>query len=46
MYFNKNGWAKLEIGLAKGKKTFDKKDAIKERDIKREAQREIRNRNR
>jgi len=41
--FNKNGWAKLEIGLAKGKKTFDKKDAIKERDIKRDAQRELRN---
>ena len=32
--------------MAKGKKTFDKKDSIKERDIKREAQREIRNRNR
>ena len=43
IYFNKNGWAKLEIGLAKGKKTFDKKDAIKERDIKRDAQRELRN---
>ena len=36
----------LEIGLAKGKKTFDKKDAIKERDIKRDAQRELRNRRR
>lgn len=43
IFFNKNGWAKLEIGLAKGKKTFDKKDAIKERDIKRDAQRELRN---
>lgn len=46
IYFNKYGWAKLEVGMAKGKKTFDKKDSIKERDIKREAQREIRNRNR
>ena len=43
IYFNKKGWAKLEIGLAKGKKTFDKKDAIKERDIKRDVQRELRN---
>jgi SsrA-binding protein len=44
IYFNSKGRAKLEIGLAKGKKTFDKKDAIKERDIKRDAQRELRNR--
>ena len=43
IYFNKKGWAKLEIGLAKGKKTFDKKAAIKERDIKRDVQRELRN---
>ena len=34
LYFNKNGWAKVEIGLAKGKKIFDKKNSIKERDIK------------
>ena len=46
IYFNKKGRAKLEIGLAKGKKTFDKKDAIKERDMKRDAQRELRNRRR
>jgi SsrA-binding protein len=46
IYFNNKGRAKLEIGLAKGKKTFDKKDAIKERDIKRDAQRELRNRRR
>ena len=29
LYFNKNGWAKVEIGLAKGKKIFDKKNSIK-----------------
>lgn len=42
LYFNNNGWAKLEIGLAKGKKIYDKKSSIKERDIKRDMQRELR----
>ena len=44
IYFNSNGWAKLEIGIAKGKKIYDKKKAIRERDIQREAERELRNR--
>ena len=35
LYF-KNGKAKLEIGVVKGKHTYDKKESIKERDIKRE----------
>lgn len=35
----KAGKAKLEIGLAKGKKQFDKREAIKEKDIEREASR-------
>jgi len=43
MYF-KNGWAKVEIGLAKGKKHYDKKESIKNRDIKRDTEREIRKR--
>ena len=30
------GRAKIEIGVAKGKKNYNKKEAIKERDIKRE----------
>ena len=42
LYFNNNGWAKLEIGLAKGKKIYDKKSSIKERDIKKDMQRELR----
>ena len=42
LYFSKNGWAKVEIGLAKRKKIFDKKNSIKERDIKRDMQRELR----
>ena len=44
LYFNNIGWAKLEIGLAKGKKIYDKKSSIKERDIKRDMQRELRDR--
>lgn len=32
----KAGKAKVEVGLAKGKKQYDKRDSIKERDIERE----------
>lgn len=32
----KNGIAKVELGLAKGKKTYDKREAIKKRDTERE----------
>jgi len=32
---NKRGWIKLVIGLAKGKKKYEKKEAIKQRDIER-----------
>lgn len=35
IYF-KNGWAKLEIALARGKKTVDKRASIKEREAKRQ----------
>ena len=40
------GRIKLEIGLAKGKKQHDKREAEKERDWKREQQRLLRTRNR
>ncbi len=40
MYF-KDGWAKVEIGLAKGKKTYDKRQDIAKRDSDREIQREL-----
>ncbi len=43
MYF-KNGLVKVEIGLARGKHHYDKKDSIKKRDIKRETEREVRKR--
>ena len=45
MYWNK-GRAKLEIGLAKGKKQHDKRLSIKERDWKREQQQILKHRNR
>jgi SsrA-binding protein len=43
MYFNEKGRLKIEIALAKGKRSYDKKTAIKERDIKREVDRELKN---
>jgi len=38
----KNGKVKIELGLAKGKNTHDKRRTIQERDSKRDMQREIR----
>ncbi len=38
----RNGWIKVEIGLAKGKKQHDKREAEKERDWKKEQQRLLR----
>ena len=40
LYFNKNK-AKLLIGIAKGKKTYDKRETIKERDINRNIQKQL-----
>ena len=37
VYFN-NGYAKVELGLAKGKKSYDKRHALAERQANREAQ--------
>jgi len=37
----KHGKAKLEIGIARGKKKYDKRETIKKRDQKREASRSI-----
>ncbi len=39
LFINERGWAKLEIGLAKGKKVHDKRHTIKQRDIQREMDR-------
>jgi len=35
LYFNKRGLAKIQIATAKGRKKYDKRQAMKERDIKR-----------
>lgn len=43
LYF-KNGKAKILIGIAKGKKNYDKRETIKERDIKREIAKDFKNR--
>ncbi|HLB53097.1 MAG TPA: SsrA-binding protein SmpB [Chlamydiales bacterium] len=39
LYLNERGYCKVRIALAKGKKQYDKKAAIKERDEKRALQR-------
>lgn len=39
LYISDRGFAKLEIVLGQGKKTYDKRNTIKERDSKREMQR-------
>jgi SsrA-binding protein len=39
LFINERGYAKLEIALARGKKLFDKREAIKERDAKRQLDR-------
>jgi len=38
----KHGKAKIELGLCRGKKLYDKREAIAERDVKREIERVIR----
>lgn len=40
----KNGWAKVEVALAKGKKQFDKRAAIRKRDTDRQVERALRDR--
>src|SRR5438477_11452418 len=40
----KGGTAKIELGLCRGKKLYDKRDAIAERDSKREIERIVRGR--
>lgn len=42
LYWNEKGIAKLEIGLAKGKKTHDKREATAERDWQRDKARLLR----
>jgi len=44
MYFNAKGIAKLELGVAKGKKLHDKRETEKQRDWQRDKARLLRNR--
>jgi SsrA-binding protein len=44
IYFSKRGYAKVELGLAKGKKLYDRRETIKAREAGREVQRAIKER--
>ncbi len=46
MYFKDNGLVKVELALARGKKLYDKRDSLKERDVKREIDRALKDRSR
>ena len=39
IYFNEKGLAKMQIGLGKGKKHYDKRESIKKKDVEREMKR-------
>lgn len=39
LYLNEKGWAKLDIALAKGKKQYDKRHTLKDRENKRDLDR-------
>lgn len=39
MFINENGYAKLNIGIAKGKKIYDKREDIKKKDVQRDMDR-------
>jgi SsrA-binding protein len=41
IYVNERGWIKVELALAKGKKLYDKREDIKQRDMKREIERSL-----
>lgn len=39
LFISEKGWAKLEIGLATGKKLYDKREDLKTKDVKRDLDR-------
>jgi SsrA-binding protein len=43
-FYLKHGIIKLELGVCRGKKTVDKREVIKQREQKRDAERAIRER--
>jgi len=44
LYFNERGLAKLQLGLCRGKKLYDKRHDLKERDVRRDIQRNYKTR--
>ena len=46
LYFNARGIAKIELGLAKGKREYDKRRTIADREAQREMQRALKDRSR
>ena len=40
LFFNERGIAKVEIAVAKGKKLFDKRESLKEKDLRRQLSRQ------
>ena len=43
LFISRNGWAKMNIAIAKGKKIYDKREDLKTKDIKREIDRKLKN---
>jgi len=41
MFINKHGFCKVTISIAKGKKLYDKRNSIKDRDMKRDLERNL-----
>lgn len=41
IYFNEKGFAKMELGLGKGKRLYDKRQTIRQRDTEREMKRHL-----
>ena len=42
IYVNDKGFCKITLGIAKGKKTYDKRDALQQKDVQRDKEREQR----
>lgn len=43
LFINERGWAKLNIAISMGKKDYDKRSDLKEKDIERNTQRTLKN---
>ena len=43
LFISSNGWAKMNIAVAKGKKIYDKREDLKTKDVNREIERKLKN---